>query len=233
MLRACVTATNPSRSVEAIATTHEKLTTQTPSISSMCRTSGGWTGRGAAAAGMAVCLFELVGYYATAQARGYSTSESILVFWTACALVGGPIFGLSGSSLAHRPVHRLGHVASPPFTTTSSLDGWLHSNGHQQQPLPRNLARTRVWRALTAESFPEQARGSDLGSTVRHLKPRSAPGRTRAHGERVSKHRRRLGAPERQRRRSTAFDHRPDEKLSSRAMLPRKQLVVTFDNRWE
>ena len=29
MLRACATATNPSRSVEAIATTHEKLTTQT------------------------------------------------------------------------------------------------------------------------------------------------------------------------------------------------------------
>jgi hypothetical protein len=52
--------------------------------------------REAAIAGLAVTVFELVGYYATAHVRGYPVSHSILVFWTACAVVGGPIFGLAG-----------------------------------------------------------------------------------------------------------------------------------------
>jgi hypothetical protein len=60
------------------------------------------TGRGAAVAGLAVCLLKLVGYYATAQEPGYSTSASILVFWTACAGVGGPIFG-AADHIWHRP----------------------------------------------------------------------------------------------------------------------------------
>jgi hypothetical protein len=52
--------------------------------------------RGAAAAGLAVCLLQLVGYSVTAELRGFSAGGSILVFWSACALVGGPIFGAAG-----------------------------------------------------------------------------------------------------------------------------------------
>jgi Family of unknown function (DUF6518) len=47
------------------------------------------TPRGAAVAGLLVCLFQLEGYYTTAQARGFPTSHSLIVFWTACAVVAG------------------------------------------------------------------------------------------------------------------------------------------------
>ncbi|HEY1479302.1 MAG TPA: DUF6518 family protein [Gaiellales bacterium] len=50
----------------------------------------------AALAGLAACLLELVGYYATTDARGYPVSHSELVFWGVCAVVGGPIFGAAG-----------------------------------------------------------------------------------------------------------------------------------------
>jgi hypothetical protein len=56
-----------------------------------------WRRPGVAAfAGLATGLLELIGYYATASARGYSAGHAIVLFWTACAVVGGPVFGLAG-----------------------------------------------------------------------------------------------------------------------------------------
>jgi hypothetical protein len=52
--------------------------------------------RSAAIAGLAVCLLELVGYYVTSAVRGFGGSHSLLVFWGACAVVGGPVFGAAG-----------------------------------------------------------------------------------------------------------------------------------------
>jgi hypothetical protein len=52
--------------------------------------------RGAAAAGFAVWALQIVGYYATSELRGFSSGGAVLLFWTACALVGGPIFGGAG-----------------------------------------------------------------------------------------------------------------------------------------
>jgi hypothetical protein len=54
------------------------------------------TARGAAGAGLAVALAQLVGYYVVARVRGYSGGGSIVAFWGACALVGGPLFGAGG-----------------------------------------------------------------------------------------------------------------------------------------
>jgi hypothetical protein len=54
------------------------------------------TRRGAAAAGLTVALTQLVGYYLTAQLRGYSPGGSIVLFWGACAVAGGPLFGAGG-----------------------------------------------------------------------------------------------------------------------------------------
>jgi hypothetical protein len=51
---------------------------------------------GAALAGLATCLLELVGYYVTANARGFASSHSELLFWGVCAVVGGPVFGAAG-----------------------------------------------------------------------------------------------------------------------------------------
>jgi hypothetical protein len=51
----------------------------------------------AALSGLVAGLLELAGYYTTAGARGYpSGGEPILLFWSACAVVGGPVFGLAG-----------------------------------------------------------------------------------------------------------------------------------------
>jgi hypothetical protein len=52
--------------------------------------------RGAAAAGLATCVFQLVGYYVVDHLRGVGTPGSLIAFWTACAVVGGPVFGLAG-----------------------------------------------------------------------------------------------------------------------------------------
>jgi Family of unknown function (DUF6518) len=59
--------------------------------------AGALWGRPAAAAlaGTTTGLLELAGYYLTAAARGYSAG-SILLFWAACALIGGPLFGAAG-----------------------------------------------------------------------------------------------------------------------------------------
>lgn len=54
--------------------------------------------RAAAFAGIAIGLLELMGYYVTAAARGYPAGHGILLFWTACAIAAGPVFGVAGWS---------------------------------------------------------------------------------------------------------------------------------------
>jgi predicted membrane protein len=54
------------------------------------------TRRGAAAAGIGVCSFQLVGYYLTAHVRGFPASQALVAFWAVCAVVGGPIAGVGG-----------------------------------------------------------------------------------------------------------------------------------------
>ena len=47
-------------------------------------------------AGLSLGLCELIGYYATASARGYAPGHAIVLFWALCAVVGGPVFGWAG-----------------------------------------------------------------------------------------------------------------------------------------
>jgi Family of unknown function (DUF6518) len=60
----------------------------------------------AAMAGLLTCLLELVGYYVSAVARGYSASPTELWFWGVCAVVGGPALGAAGWAWWRGP-HRL------------------------------------------------------------------------------------------------------------------------------
>jgi Family of unknown function (DUF6518) len=60
-------------------------------VGSWMRSTGG-----AAAAGLTVCLLQLVGYQVTADLCGYSTSTALFLFWAACGVVGGPVFGVAG-----------------------------------------------------------------------------------------------------------------------------------------
>ncbi len=54
------------------------------------------TRRSAAVLGFATCASQLVGFYAVAHLRGVGTSASLVAFWTACAIIGGPVFGVAG-----------------------------------------------------------------------------------------------------------------------------------------
>jgi Family of unknown function (DUF6518) len=47
-------------------------------------------------AGLGACVLEVVAYYMVTAARGYGVSQSEIIFWVVCALVGGPLFGWSG-----------------------------------------------------------------------------------------------------------------------------------------
>ncbi len=68
----------------------------------------------AAAAGGLTGLLELAGYYATAAARGYPT-HGYLLFWTLCAVAGGPLYGIAGWAWwrAARPWRSLGAACLP------------------------------------------------------------------------------------------------------------------------
>jgi hypothetical protein len=86
---------------------------------------------GAALAGLAVCVFELVGYYLTSAARGYFSAggHGILLFWTGCAVVGGPIFGAAGWLWLQDRVRGLGaSVLAASFLAEAAVSyGWrLH-----------------------------------------------------------------------------------------------------------
>jgi hypothetical protein len=69
----------------------------------------------AALAGAATGLAELAGYYLTAAARGYPAGPAILLFWAACAVLGGPLFGAAGWAWWRGPaaLSALGTAALP------------------------------------------------------------------------------------------------------------------------
>lgn len=51
----------------------------------------------AAIAGLSAGLLELAGYYVTDHLRNYPDGgRAYLLFWSACAVIGGPLFGLAG-----------------------------------------------------------------------------------------------------------------------------------------
>lgn len=84
---------------------------------------------GAALAGLATCVFELAGYYLTSAARGFGAGDGILLFWTGCAVVGGPIFGLAGWLWRQDRVPGLGaSVLAASFLAEAAVSyGWrLH-----------------------------------------------------------------------------------------------------------
>src|SRR4051812_47970351 len=54
------------------------------------------TRRAAAVAGLATCASQIAGYYPVAFVLGITTPAPVIAFWTACALVGGPVFGVAG-----------------------------------------------------------------------------------------------------------------------------------------
>ena len=52
--------------------------------------------RTAVLVGMAATLLQVVGYYVTADLRGFGVSTTYVVVWSLCAVLGGPVFGAAG-----------------------------------------------------------------------------------------------------------------------------------------
>jgi hypothetical protein len=84
--------------------------------------------RSAAVAGLTVCALQLVGYYATTELRGFSPGGAIVLFWAACAVVGGPLFGVAGHLWHTGPpsVRGLGGAALPGAFFAEGLWSYLH-----------------------------------------------------------------------------------------------------------
>jgi hypothetical protein len=61
---------------------------------------------GAVATGM-----QVVGYYVTADLRGFGVSAAYVALWSACAVVGGPLFGAAGQMWRRGAVPGLGVAA--------------------------------------------------------------------------------------------------------------------------
>lgn len=129
-------------------------------------TALGWsmaTRRGAALAGLATCVLQLVGYYATAHGRGYATGTGIVAFWALCALVGGPLFGLAGHlwRTGGPRLRGLGACALPAAFLAEGLWVYLHVLGYGSTAalwvaiglglavLPPRQLPERGWLALT------------------------------------------------------------------------------------
>jgi hypothetical protein len=52
--------------------------------------------RPAVLAGLVACVLAVAGYYLTAAQRGYGASHTGILFWSVCAIAGGPVFGAAG-----------------------------------------------------------------------------------------------------------------------------------------
>jgi Family of unknown function (DUF6518) len=83
------------------------------------------TRAGAAAAGMATCVLQLVVYDVTASMRGFAVGVAINAFWAVCAVVGGPLFGLAGC--LWREGSAIGAAALPAAFLAEGL--WVY--GHR------------------------------------------------------------------------------------------------------
>jgi hypothetical protein len=84
--------------------------------------------RPAAVVGAVVCLSELIGYYVTAELRGFAAGHGILVFWGACAVIGGPLFGAAGWAARHGPARYAGVAAAAlpaAFLAEAVVAYWL------------------------------------------------------------------------------------------------------------
>lgn len=61
-------------------------------VAGAIQTRPGW----AVPVGLVSCVLEVVAYYVCTGARGYPSSNAIVAFWVACAVVGGPLFAWAG-----------------------------------------------------------------------------------------------------------------------------------------
>lgn len=85
--------------------------------------------RAAAAAGLACCLLQLVGYDAYAHLRGDGVDLSTDMYWALAAVAGGPVFGLAGHAWRFEPasLRGIGPAALAAAFISEGLVSFLHN----------------------------------------------------------------------------------------------------------
>lgn len=79
-----------------------------------------------ALAGVLACSLQVAGYFVTSELRGFPASSSYVLFWTACAIVGGPLFG-AGGQLWRSGHERLARPASTLLPAVFLAEGiWVY-----------------------------------------------------------------------------------------------------------
>jgi hypothetical protein len=99
--------------------------------------------RSATLAGAVTCLSELAGYYASSVMRGYAIGDRTLVlFWIACGVVGGPTLALAG--WANRTPDLRGRTAPLALAACFAIEGLRYA-----VPL-RQPDTAALWLAIAA-----------------------------------------------------------------------------------
>lgn len=117
------------------------------------------TRREAAVAGLATCAFQLAGYYVVAPVWGFASSASLVAFWFASALVGGPIFGAAGHLCRNAEPRGLGIA----MLAGAFVAEGLYAYAHQQHAYLTGALWVTIGVALT-RGRPQPLRW--LGVTV-------------------------------------------------------------------
>jgi hypothetical protein len=100
--------------------------------------------RGAAVAGLVTCASQIAGYYLVDYLQGVRTAGSLIAFWTACAVIGGPVFGSAGQ-VWQAAAPRLKGLGMAALASVFVAEG-LYAFGHQQH----RYHASALWVALGA-----------------------------------------------------------------------------------
>lgn len=82
--------------------------------------------RSAATAGLVACGLQVASYYLASELRGFPSGGAIVVFWTGCAIIGGPVFGLAGRLWRDGPARIRGLGAATLAGAFLAEGGWLY-----------------------------------------------------------------------------------------------------------
>lgn len=112
--------------------------------------------RGATLAGLLTCVLQVAGYYVTSELRGFAAGgTTVVLFWAACGLLGGPLLGAGGWWWRHGQgfAHSVGAAVLPSVFLVEGV--WLYG------VTLGSPARTALWLTIavtlgTALSHPNR-----------------------------------------------------------------------------
>ncbi len=81
----------------------------------------------AVVAGLSACLAEVAGYYLATALRGFAVADNEIAFWSACAVIGGPLFGWAAWAWRRAPgrLRPLGGAFLPSVFVGEALGAYL------------------------------------------------------------------------------------------------------------